>query len=33
VVKSDADKEALFKQFKSWEADQNAKAQVRAGQK
>jgi hypothetical protein len=33
VVKSDADKEALFKQFKSWEADQNAKAQVRTGQK
>jgi TRAP transporter TAXI family solute receptor len=26
---SDADKEALFKQFQSWEAEQNAKAQLR----
>jgi hypothetical protein len=33
VVKSDADREALFKQFRSWEAEQNAKAQIPAGQK
>jgi TRAP transporter TAXI family solute receptor len=28
-LKSDADRQALFKQFQSWEAEQNAKAQVR----
>src|ERR1700688_4080885 len=28
-LKSDADKEALFKQFRAWEAEQNAKAQIR----
>ena len=28
-VQSDAEKEALFKQFQSWQAEQNAKAQVR----
>jgi TRAP transporter TAXI family solute receptor len=32
-VQSDAEREALFKQFRSWEAEQNARAQVRAGQK
>ena len=29
TLRSDADKEALFKQFQSWEAEQNAKAQAR----
>jgi TRAP transporter TAXI family solute receptor len=28
---SDVDKEALFKQFQAWEAEQNAKAQLRPG--
>jgi TRAP transporter TAXI family solute receptor len=28
-LKSDADRQALFKQFQNWEAEQNAKAQVR----
>jgi hypothetical protein len=28
-MKSDADKEALFKQFQAWEAEKNARAQVR----
>jgi TRAP transporter TAXI family solute receptor len=28
-LKSDADRQALFKQFQSWEAEQNAKAQAR----
>jgi TRAP transporter TAXI family solute receptor len=32
-LSSDADKEALFKQFQAWEAEQNARAQLRAGQK
>ena len=27
---ADADKEALFKQFQAWEADQNARAQAAA---
>ena len=30
---SDADKEALFKQFQAWEAEQNARAQVRPAPK
>jgi TRAP transporter TAXI family solute receptor len=30
---SDADREALFKQFQAWEAEQNARAQVRPAQK
>jgi TRAP transporter TAXI family solute receptor len=30
---SDGDKEALFKQFQAWEADQNAKAQIRPASK
>jgi TRAP transporter TAXI family solute receptor len=30
---ADVDKEALFKQFQAWEAEQNARAQVRAAQK
>ena len=30
---SDAEKEALFKQFQAWEAEQNARAQIRPGQK
>src|SRR5450755_1141021 len=30
---AEADKEALFKQFQAWEAEQKARAQVRAGQK
>jgi TRAP transporter TAXI family solute receptor len=30
---SDADREALFKQFRAWEAEQNAQAQVRSPQK
>jgi TRAP transporter TAXI family solute receptor len=30
---ADADKEALFKQFQAWEAEQNARAQVRTPQK
>ena len=30
---SDSEKEALFKQFQAWEAEQNARAQVRAPQK
>jgi TRAP transporter TAXI family solute receptor len=30
---SDADKDALFKQFQAWEAEQNAQAQVRSSQK
>ena len=30
---SDADKEALFKQFQAWEAEQNARAQVQPAQK
>jgi TRAP transporter TAXI family solute receptor len=30
---SDADREALFKQFRAWEAEQNAQAQVRPSQK
>src|SRR5665213_95390 len=29
ALRSDADKQALFKQFQSWEAEQNAKAQAR----
>jgi TRAP transporter TAXI family solute receptor len=32
-VKSDADRQALFKQFQNWEAEQNAKAQVRPAQR
>jgi hypothetical protein len=32
-VSADADKEALFKQFQAWEAEQNARAQVRTPQK
>jgi TRAP transporter TAXI family solute receptor len=32
-LSSDAEKEALFKQFQAWEAEQNARAQVRAVQK
>jgi TRAP transporter TAXI family solute receptor len=32
-VSADADKEALFKQFQAWEAEQNARAQVRPAQK
>lgn len=32
-VSSDADKEALFKQFQSWQAEQNARAQVPPPQK
>lgn len=32
-LSSDADKEALFKQFQAWEAEQNARAQARSGQK
>ena len=32
-VKSDADKEALFKQFQAWEAEKNARAQVRPAAK
>jgi TRAP transporter TAXI family solute receptor len=31
MVQSDADKEALFKQFQAWEAETNARAQVRPG--
>jgi hypothetical protein len=27
-VQSDADKEALFKQFQAWEAEKNARAQA-----
>jgi hypothetical protein len=27
-MKSDADKEALFKQYRAWETEQNAKAQA-----
>jgi TRAP transporter TAXI family solute receptor len=30
---SDSEREALFKQFQAWEAEQNARAQVRSGQK
>ena len=29
---SDSEREALFKQFQAWEAEQNARAQVRPGQ-
>jgi TRAP transporter TAXI family solute receptor len=32
-LSSDADKEALFKQFQAWEAEQNARAQVQPAQK
>jgi TRAP transporter TAXI family solute receptor len=32
-LKSDADRQALFKQFQNWEAEQNAKAQVRPAQR
>jgi TRAP transporter TAXI family solute receptor len=32
-LKSDADRQALFKQFQSWEAEQNAKAQARPAQR
>src|ERR1700676_5079468 len=32
-VSADADKEALFKQFQAWEAEQNARAQVHTPQK
>ena len=30
---SDAEKEALFRQFQAWEAEQNARAQVRTPQR
>jgi TRAP transporter TAXI family solute receptor len=32
-LQTDADKEALFKQFQAWEAENNARAQVRTGEK
>jgi TRAP transporter TAXI family solute receptor len=32
-LQSDADKEALFKQFQAWEAENNARAQVRTGER
>ena len=32
-LSADADKEALFKQFQAWEAEQNARAQVQPSQK
>ena len=32
-LSAEADREALFKQFQSWEAEQNARAQLRPGQK
>jgi TRAP transporter TAXI family solute receptor len=32
AMKSDTDKEALFKQYRAWEAEQNAKAQIAPGQ-
>jgi hypothetical protein len=32
-VPNDTDKEALFKQFKAWEAEQNARAQVQPKQR
>ncbi|MDP1882139.1 MAG: TRAP transporter substrate-binding protein, partial [Bradyrhizobium sp.] len=30
---SDSEREALFRQFQAWEAEQNARAQVKPGQK
>jgi TRAP transporter TAXI family solute receptor len=32
-LRTDAEKEALFKQFQAWEAENNARAQVRTGEK
>ena len=32
-AQTDGDREALFKQFQAWEAEKNARAQVRPGQK
>jgi TRAP transporter TAXI family solute receptor len=32
-LQTDADKEALFKQFQAWEAENNARAQVRTGER
>ncbi|MHC1950228.1 TRAP transporter substrate-binding protein [Bradyrhizobium sp. UFLA06-06] len=32
-LQSDADKEVLFKQFRAWEAENNSRAQLRAGEK
>jgi hypothetical protein len=32
-VKSDADREALFRQFQAWETERNARAQVRSKEK
>ena len=30
-IKTDADRETLFKQFQAWETERNARAQVRSG--
>jgi hypothetical protein len=32
-TQTDSDKEALFKQFQAWEAENNARAQMRSGGK